>query len=72
MLGPGKYDDECTKVREATKSRGVLLAVFDGSKGHGFSVQADLETTLRLPEILRFIADQIERDRKELSGLNRG
>jgi hypothetical protein len=59
-LGLGKYDASCTKVREETGAEGVFLAVFDGEKGTGFSVQAPLELVEKLPEILRKTARQIE------------
>lgn len=58
-MGGGKYNDETTAVREKTGG-GVLLAVFDGKKGSGFEVQADLMTTARLPQILRQMANEIE------------
>jgi hypothetical protein len=57
--GPGKYDDLCTEVREKASALGVILLIFDGVKGTGFSCQADLLTTMRLPEILEDIAKQI-------------
>jgi hypothetical protein len=60
-VGPGKYDEYCSKVREETKAEGVLLAVFGGEKGSGFSVQAPFELTVGLPEILRDLARQIEK-----------
>ena len=59
-LGPGRYDASCTKVREETRAEGVFLAVFDGEKGTGFSVQAPLELAVKLPEILRNTARQSE------------
>jgi hypothetical protein len=59
-VGPGKYDADCTEIRERTKAEGVLLAVFGGEKGSGFSVQAPFELTVGLPEILRDLARQIE------------
>jgi len=62
MIGPGKYDDLCTTVREQTKARGVVLLVFAGENGSGFSCQADLELTLKMPQMLRDMADQIEKD----------
>jgi hypothetical protein len=62
VIGPGKYDDLATMVREQAKARGVIVVIFDGDKGQGFSVQADLTITLALPNILRMIADQIEQD----------
>lgn len=62
MLGAGKYDQLCTYVREQAGAQGALLLVLGGTKGPGFSLQADLVTTLRLPAILRDLADQIEAD----------
>ena len=60
--GPGKYDDVATVALKSTKARGVIVMVFDGEKGTGFSVQAPADVQLRLPVILRDVADQIERD----------
>jgi hypothetical protein len=37
--GPGKYDRECTRVREETGAQAVVLIVFAGEHGSGFSVQ---------------------------------
>jgi hypothetical protein len=60
-LGPGKYDTQCTQVREETQATGVCLLVFDGCKGSGFSVQTEnLCSLAMLPQILRDAADQIE------------
>lgn len=64
-LGPGKYDDICSYVYEKAEvdgPGGVVVIVFGGSKGHGFSVQADARTTLGLPDILENIARQIRAD----------
>lgn len=58
-LGPGKYDDLCTLVRQKAKAKGALVIILDGEKGSGFSCQADLVVTLRLPEMLENIAKQI-------------
>jgi|GEM_PF-1729312 hypothetical protein len=59
-LGPRKYDEECTKIREETMAEGVLLIVINGKKGSGLSVQAPFEVSLALPAILRDTARQIE------------
>ena len=59
-MGPGKYDDEVTELMERLKAHGIILLVFGGPKGAGFSMQATLEVTLALPKILRSMADQIE------------
>jgi NAD(P)H-dependent flavin oxidoreductase YrpB (nitropropane dioxygenase family) len=63
MIGPGKYDDLCTKVREEAGALGVILIVVQGDKGGGFSCQLPLDVMLCVPEILRDIAQQIEGDR---------
>ena len=63
MIGPGKYDEECTTAREATKAEGALLLVFNGNKGSGFSAQIPTKWLLKIPVILRSVADQIEADR---------
>jgi len=65
-LGPGKYDDLCTYVREQVgvgedAGGGVMVIVIGGKRGNGFSCQADLVTTAGLPQLLRKIADEIER-----------
>lgn len=61
-LGPGKYDDLATLVRERAQAEGVVVIVIGGSKGAGFSVQATARVTMRLTELLRRIADDIEQD----------
>lgn len=63
-LGPGRYDDLCTYVREKTgieegQRGGVVLIVLGGDQGGGFSCQADAETTLALPELLEMVAKSI-------------
>lgn len=61
MMGPGKYDKETTAVRESTQAAGVLVIVFGGKDGHGFSAQLPLELLLTVPAILRDVADQIDK-----------
>ncbi len=61
-LGPGKYDDLATLVRDGAKAEGVIVIVLGGSKGSGFSVQAPDVVMAQLPELLRTMADNIERD----------
>jgi hypothetical protein len=62
-MGPGKYDDICTVVTKQVgigeKGGGVAVIVMGGNKGNGFAVQADLRTTLLLPDILEEMAKQI-------------
>jgi hypothetical protein len=61
-IGPGKYDELATHARESAQAAGVILIVFGGANGNGFSVQADAETMIRIPSILRTVADDVERD----------
>jgi hypothetical protein len=68
-LGPGLYDDEVTALRERYHAHGVVLIVLGGDKGEGFSMQASLETTLRLPEMLEYMAAQIREDRARIISL---
>lgn len=62
MIGPGKYDELCTLAREAAEAKAAVLILLSGNRGNGFSVQAPPEFTLKLPHVLRDMADQIERD----------
>ena len=61
-IGPGRYDDLCTYVKDAAKAEGAIVIVFRGEHGNGFSMQADLIDTMKLPATLRLVADQIEAD----------
>ena len=63
QIGPGKYDNLATYVREASGGKTVLVAVLYGKLGSGFSVQS---TSLKdafetLPALLRAVADEMER-----------
>ena len=62
MNNPGKYDDLCTMVREATQAKGVVLIIYDGNKGLGCSVQATMSALMNLPEILEVTANGIRND----------
>lgn len=58
-LGPGKYDDLCTYVREQTDADAVIVMVVNGKLGSGFSCQADFVTTAVLPDMLESLARQL-------------
>lgn len=64
-LGPGKYDDLCTQVREQLEADGVILVVIRGKKGSGFSVQGTLQVIATLPDTLEHMASEM---RKDMSG----
>ena len=59
-LGPGKYGDLATYVREEAGAKAVVVIIVGGNKGAGFSVQATADTVLALPQMLRTVADGIE------------
>ena len=65
-VGPGKYDDQATAAMKATGASGVVLIVFGGYLGQGFSVQATWDITKDLPAVLRSIAGQIEEDASKI------
>lgn len=65
-IGQGIYDDLCTLIRVRTDAKGAIVIVTEGALGSGFSCQADLETTLALPEILERVAAQIRADRAKM------
>lgn len=59
--GPGKYDHVATDARKAAKAAGIGLIVIGGEHGDGFSVQMPPELLLVLPELLRTMATDIDR-----------
>jgi hypothetical protein len=68
-LGPGKYDLVATMAREMTKARTVVLIALNGTHGNGFSVQTEQPGIfMKLPAMLRELADQIEADYKRGKG----
>lgn len=61
MPGPNQYDAQADEVRNATHAKGVVLLVFDGSEGNGFSVRTDDPAiAANVPTILRSVAQQLE------------
>lgn len=67
-IGPGKYDAECTWVRQRLGARAVLLVVAGGIKGQGFSVQGTPNYLVNLPAVLREVAQIMERDTLSAQG----
>ena len=61
-IGPGKYDELCTKVREQAGADGVVLIVANGKQGSGFSVQAPIDMHAALPGVLESLAESIRND----------
>jgi hypothetical protein len=61
-LGPGKYDDLCSEVRERASADGAIVIVLNGDRGSGFSCQANLQAMAALPDILERMARQLRQD----------
>lgn len=61
-LGPGKYDEFCTAIREQTDARLVAVIVVGGQEGFGFAVQGVPELVQVLPDMLRHVAKDVEAD----------
>lgn len=62
-IGRGKYDDYASLVGALTNADGVMVIVFNGNQGTGFAAQfTNAEMVLAIPEVLRTVADQIEKD----------
>lgn len=57
----GKYDDVLEEACRLAQAEQALLFVLEGKLGDGFSVRARLGTLLNLPNILRGLADEIEK-----------
>lgn len=58
--GVGKYDDACAAARKMTGGS-VLLIVIDGKHGSGFSVSVLGDVINQVPGVLRYMADDIDR-----------
>jgi len=61
-IGRARYDEACGEARMTTEAEGVLLIVFGGNKGNGFSAQIPQHLLMQVPEILRYVAEQIQKD----------
>ena len=69
MIGPGKYDNLTTSVRQITGAKGVVLFILEGGLGTGFSVQVEPEVCDKLPAMLREVADKMDHDHQKLKGI---
>lgn len=61
-IGQGKYDSECTLVREATHAEAAVVVVINGDRGAGFSVQGHADATPLLPDLLEVVVKQMRAD----------
>lgn len=62
-IGAGKFDGVATLVRNVTGARGVVVIIFDGIRGSGFSAQLpDAAHHRPMVKALRAVLEQMERD----------
>jgi hypothetical protein len=62
-IGPGRYDEICTIVREDTSADLAIVIIVGGKNGDGFSCQTiDPMIMERIPEMLETVAEQIRKD----------
>jgi hypothetical protein len=58
-----KYDSYCEGAMKALDAEGILFIVLNGKRGSGFSASfRQTELQLKVPSLLRKVADDIERD----------
>lgn len=67
-MKPGKYDPECEAAYKATEAKGVMLLVIDGKHGNGFSAILRGEMVVKVPVLLRRMAQEIENEAKKAIG----
>jgi len=60
--GGGLYGDVASVVLMETQADGVIMIILNGRRGSGFSVAIAEELILDVPEALRRLADDIDRD----------
>jgi hypothetical protein len=60
-IGPGIYDGQCTWARFYTEAAAIALIVIEGKHGSGCSVQGLPVVIQELPQMLRHMADEIEK-----------
>lgn len=66
MIGPGKYDELATYVRETAQAETAVVLILQGNDGSGFSVQTTKPLGI-LPGLLRRLADEIENDESTIA-----
>jgi hypothetical protein len=72
MIGPGKYDEVCLRVKEQTRAKGCLLIILDGDEGSGAPCKMDCAVVGKMPALLRMIADEMEREMFTILGGGNG
>lgn len=59
--GPGRYNTIATRARKDAGAEGVILVVLGGARGQGFEAQLPPHLQTKIPELLRWVADEIEK-----------
>lgn len=67
-IGPGKYDDVASEIRERLKADGVLLIVMNGDQGDGVAAQVTALRLFGLADMLEALAGKFREDLKDLMG----
>lgn len=57
-IGPGKYDNLCTFVREESKAAAAIVIIVGGKYGNGFSIQSLTELP---PEKIADMLDSVSK-----------
>lgn len=63
--GAGKYNQQLKEALEKAGAEQGVLIVIDGNEGPSFCAQLDFKNTRIMPDVLKKIADQIERHYKK-------
>lgn len=65
--GQGNYGDVAERIREETGADGVILFVLNGKKGNGVALVGADDFMPAVPDILRGMATELEKDLKEMN-----
>lgn len=67
-IGPGKYDDLCSEVRQKSDADAAFIIVINGNKGSGFSCQilGHMNNIINIANILEEMAKEIKSDHANL------
>lgn len=68
MIGPGRYDDIVTELRERLGAQGVLLVVINGKRGNGVSQQLAARSEREAHQLAAALAGILTDVAKGLSG----
>lgn len=60
MLGPGKYADLCSEIKDRVCAEVVVLIILSGDKGDSVSMDPPLEYSINTPKVLRELAAKLE------------